>query len=273
MAVQVTKKKAAIPLFESPLFETHCHLDYLNQGTAEEIIARSRDCNVQRVITIAVSPDNQQQVLELTEPARGIFGTQGVHPHDARLFTDDTEQQIREQALEAGIVAIGEIGLDYHYDHSDRSTQRAVFERQLQIAVDLNLPVIVHTREAEVDTAAILANSAHQLERSGIIHSFTSGIELAEQCLEMGFLLGFNGIVTFNAAQNVRDVLSETPLDRIVLETAAPFLTPAPYRGRENAPFYLPFVARKVAEVKGIDIEALLSQVWQSSNRVFNLTP
>jgi TatD DNase family protein len=164
---------------------------------------------------------------------------------------------------------VGEIGLDYYYNHADRAVQRSVFEQQLQIAVDTDMPIVVHTREADDDTRDILANFSGQLSGKGVIHSFTSSLALAEYCLGEGFSLGFNGITTFNAAENVREVVAATPLEQVLLETDAPYLTPVPYRGRPNAPYYLPFIAEKVAEVKGCKIEDLLAQAWHNSMQLF----
>ena len=262
-------KKREIPRFSSPIIETHCHLDYLKDIPLDVLIEQSIKQGIERIITIAVSPENLDTVMKLTREHEMIFGTQGVHPHDAEKFTSDTEAQIREQALDSRILAIGEIGLDYFYDNADRAVQRTVFETQLQIASDLDLPVVIHSREADEDTMAILANFENTLKKRGVIHSFTSGPELAQYAIDQGFYLGFNGICTFNKAQNVRDIISMTPLENIILETDAPFLTPVPYRGKENAPFYLPFIAEKVAEVKAIDVEDFLPIAYQNSERLF----
>lgn len=262
-------KKREIPRFSSPIIETHCHLDYLKDIPLDVLIEQSIKQGIERIITIAVSPENLDTVMKLTREHEMIFGTQGVHPHDAEKFTSDTEAQIREQALDSRILAIGEIGLDYFYDNADRAVQRTVFETQLQIASDLDLPVVIHSREADEDTMAILANFENTLKKRGVIHSFTSGPELAQYAIDQGFYLGFNGICTFNKAQNVRDIISMTPLENIILETDAPFLTPVPYRGKENAPFYLPFIAEKVAEVKAIDVEDFLPTAYQNSERLF----
>ena len=145
--------------------------------------------------------------------------------------------------------------------------QRQVFARQLQLAVECDLPVVIHTREADDDTMAILREYAPQLRRKGVVHSFTSGMELAQVAVELGFCLGINGIVTFNKADNVREVVAATPLTHLLLETDAPFLTPVPFRGVENAPLYLPFVAEKIAEVKGIHVEDVLEQTYRNAMR------
>ncbi len=263
------KKRREIPRFETPIVETHCHLDYLEDDELASVLKQSRDVGIERIVTIAVSPGNLSTVLGLARSNDTVWATQGIHPHEAESFSDDVANAIREGAGEACVVAIGEIGLDYYYDHADRAVQREVFERQLAIAADLDLPVVIHTREADDDTRALLANFSGRLSRGGVIHSFTSSLELAEFCLAEGFMLGFNGIATFNKADNVREVIAATPVEQLLLETDAPYLTPVPYRGRPNAPYYLPFVAEKVAEVKQLPVEQLLTIARNNSYRLF----
>lgn len=264
-----TRKRRDIPIYATPLIETHCHLDYLDQEQLAQTLARSREVGIERIVTIAVSAANLDRVYALTRAAEDIWGTQGIHPHEAESYDSTVADTIRARGTDPRIVAVGEIGLDYFYDHADRAVQRQVFAAQLALAVELNLPVVIHTREADDDTRAILGEFSRDLGRKGVIHSFTSGLALAEFCLDEGFMLGFNGITTFNRADNVREVVAATPLDRLVLETDSPYLTPAPYRGRPNAPFYLPFVAERVAEVKGIAVEDLLRAVRHNSLALF----
>ncbi len=263
------KSRREIPRFAHPILETHCHLDYLEGDALDDTLARSREVGIERIVTIAVSPDNLDTVAGIAAAHEDVWATQGIHPHEAEKYTDAVGEQIRTRVGEDKIVAVGEIGLDYYYDHADRRVQQQVFEQQLQIAADTDMPIVVHTRDADEDTRAILANFSDKLARKGVIHSFTSGMALAEYCLGEGFCLGFNGIATFNRADNVREVVAATPLDQLVLETDAPYLTPVPYRGKPNAPFYLPFVAEKIAQVKGYEIEHLLAQAWHNSLGLF----
>jgi TatD DNase family protein len=266
-------KKRDIPRFELPIFETHCHLDYLKEKPLTDIIADAVAIGVERIITIAVSPSNQATVLDIAEAHDRVWTTQGIHPHEAAAMTPDVADGIRSRLSHPRVVAIGECGLDYFYEHCDRSVQRAVFEQHLQWSADSGLPLVIHTRDADDDTRALLANFSGRLPRGGVIHSFTSSPALAEFCLAEGFCLGFNGIATFPKADNVRDVVALTPLDRILLETDAPYLTPVPWRGRENAPAFLPFVAEVLATVKGCDTPTLLRQVWQNSLDLFFRSP
>lgn len=262
-------KKRDIPVYDHPIIETHCHLDYLEGDDLDLAIADAKAVNIEKIVTIAVSPDNLAKVRKLTEH-EVIWGTQGVHPHDAEKFTEDTAEEILRHGRDNKIVAIGEIGLDYYYDHADRNVQMKVFERQLEIACDLDQPIVVHTRDADADMQTILSNFSSHLKRKGVIHSFTSGLALAEYCLGEGFMLGFNGIVTFNSADNVREVLGATPLEQLVVETDSPYLTPVPYRGRPNGPKYIPFVVEKIAQVKGLDVAEVLSATYNNSNRLFH---
>jgi TatD DNase family protein len=263
------KNRRAIPKFATPIIETHCHLDYLDQNELEATLKRCAEVGIERIVTIAVSPDNLDTVLAMTRAYPNIWGTQGIHPHEAEGYTPEVERTIAERCTDPRIVAVGEIGLDYFYDHADRAVQRSVFEAQLQIAADLDMPVVIHTREADADTRSILQNFSGSLKQRGVIHSFTSGLPLAQYCLDEGFMLGFNGITTFNRADNVREVVAATPVEKIVLETDAPYLTPVPYRGKPNAPYYLPFIAEKIAEIKGCEVEQLLSQARINSFSLF----
>lgn len=265
----MSRKKREVPVYTHPLIETHCHLDYLKDRPLQETLDQARAVNVEKLITIAVSPANLAAVRELTRQADWIFGTQGVHPHEAESYSDACEAEIREHAADPGIVAIGEIGLDYYYDHADRAVQREVFRRQLQIACDSDLPVVIHSREADDDTILVLKEFEQSLGRRGVIHSFTSGPGLARYALDQGWSLGFNGITTFNKAENVRDIVRMAPIGQILLETDAPFLTPVPYRGRENAPVYLPFVAEKIAEIKALPVEEVVEITYHNSLRTF----
>lgn len=263
-------KNKTIPKFDLPIIETHCHLDYLKQDDTEALVEKAHQGGVEKIITISVEPSNLDQALAIAERFPNVYCTQGVHPHEAKQFNDEVEAKIRSRSSKK-IVAIGEIGLDYYYDHSPRDIQKKVFETQLDIAADLNLPVVIHTRDADEDTMAILKNMASKVKKLGVVHSFTSSQELAEFALDLGFCLGFNGIISFKSAQNVRDIAKITPLNQILLETDAPFLTPTPFRGVENAPHYIPLVAEHLALTKEVDVDELLRVTYQTSQALFNL--
>jgi TatD DNase family protein len=252
------------------LIETHCHLDYLKALPLDEIRQKISEAGITKVITIGVDPQNLDKVKELSDAHEEIYFTQGIHPHDAKEVTAVELEKITSRASLKKMVAVGEIGLDYHYNNSPPDIQKKVFEQQLQIASDQDLPVVIHTRDADEDTKAILKNFSAHLKRKGVVHSFTSSIELAQFVLSEGFYLGFNGIITFKKAENVQEVVKITPPERILFETDSPFLTPVPHRGKENAPYYLPFIAAKIAELKSLDVEALKIQVYENSLNCFH---
>ena len=249
--------------------ETHCHLDYLKAEPFDEIRKKIQEAGITKIVTIGVDPQNLDKVEELSNLYPEIYFSQGIHPHDAKEATEVEFQKIIARGKMPKMVAVGEIGLDYHYNNSPPDIQKSVFEKQLQIACDNDLPVIIHTREADEDTKSILKNFSKTLKRKGVLHSFTSSLELAEFALDEGFHLGFNGIITFKKAENVQEVVRITPSDRILFETDSPFLTPVPHRGKENAPYYLPFVAAKIAELKNLDLDKLKLQVYENSLECF----
>ena len=264
-------KKIPIPVFNHPIIETHCHLDYLEGNFLQAALDAAKAVNVERLITIAVSPDNLEKVMQLAQNHEQVWGTQGIHPHDAKDYTAAVEAQIRTNALHPKMLAIGEIGLDYFYDHSDRVAQRKAFESQLQIAIDLELPIVVHTRDADEDTQAILQNFVGQMKKRGVIHSFTSGKALAEYCLGEGFCLGFNGISTFKPAENVREIIGITPVEQTLFETDAPYLTADPFRGKRNRSDYIKYVIKKIAMIKGLDETETAEILYDNAMRFFKV--
>ena len=263
-------KKRDIPLFEHPIIETHCHLDYLKELPLLDILKRAQSVGIEKIITITVSPENLDTVNDLSQAHDFVYGTQGIHPHQGKTWSDEVENKIRENLkANSKLLAIGEIGLDFYYNNSERDDQIKAFRRQLEIAAELELPVVIHSRDADTETIDILKELAPQMKRKGVIHSFTSGPKLAQCALDLGFNLGFNGIITFNKAENVRDIVRLCPLERILLETDSPFLTPVPYLGQENAPFYLPFIAEKIAELKEVEVNTVLKQTYQNTLKTF----
>jgi TatD DNase family protein len=256
-----------------PIMETHCHLDYLDDQSITDVIETSRDVGVDKLLTISVSPDNQDKVLSIAKRFDNVFCTQGIHPHEAKFYDQITEDIIIKNSKDPKVRAIGEIGLDYHYDHSPRDIQLSVFEKQLQLSINLKLPVIIHTREAEDDTKSILKNFSKNLTFGLEIHCYSSNLDLANYALSENYYLGFNGILTFKQAQNVRDVLMITPLNQILLETDAPYLSPIPVRGKPNAPFYLPYIARYMCTLLNQKEETLLPIIYENSINFFSKEP
>lgn len=263
------KKRRDIPLFNQPIIETHFHLDYLEHRATNEILEAAHQVGVKKFISIGVSPDKLPKVLELAQTNPSVYAALGVHPHEAKHYNQEAQGFIEQHLGDEKVVALGEIGLDYYYNLSEKEQQISVFERQLELAAKADIPIIVHTREADADTQRILEQYAPKLKRKGVIHSFTSSLELARCALDLGFYIGINGIVTFNKAENVHEIAKLVPLNRLVLETDSPYLTPAPYRGKDNEPMYLPFIAEKIAQLKQIEVEEVLKQAYTNSLNLF----
>lgn len=252
------------------MIETHCHLDYLTDVPLEETLQKSFDAGVEKIITISVEPDNLDPVLEIANNNENVYCSQGIHPHDARLYDEACEKKIiKNTKKNKKVLAVGEIGLDYHYDNSPRDVQRTVFRRQLELAIELKKPVVIHTREAEEDTDLILSEFAPKMGPKGVVHSFTSSAQLAKRVLGLGFYLGFNGIITFKNAEDLREIVKSTPLEQILIETDSPFLTPVPHRGKKNAPFYLLHVAEKIAELKNVTREEVIRITTKNAMELF----
>lgn len=265
------KKEKIIPKSPFPLFETHCHLDKLKEAPLEELLELAHQHGVKKIVTICVNPQQFDEVIAIAESHENLFTTQGVHPHQAIEWNDKARDHLLRNLSHPKVLAIGEIGLDYHYNFSPPDVQRAVFREHLEIAAEHDLPVIIHSREACDDMMAILRSMGPKLKRKGVIHSFSSSLDLAKLAIELDFYLGFNGMITFKNAQDVREALSTTPLNRLLLETDAPYLTPTPFRGRENAPHYLPLVAQMAAEIKDISLQELIETTYKNSQTFFSL--
>jgi TatD DNase family protein len=253
------------------IVETHCHLDYLKERPIEQTLQKCLEAGVEKIVTIGVDPVNIDAVMSLAESHPNIWCTQGIHPHDVKDMNDEVFNRIKSRAHHPKVVAIGEIGLDFFYNHSAKEDQKKWFRSQLELAVEMNKPVVIHSRDADEEMIEFLNEFGPMLKKKGVVHSFSSGLTLAETALAQGFFLGFNGMVTFPKAENVREAVRLCPIEQLILETDSPFLTPVPHRGKENAPFYLPFILKKVAEIKSTSEEVLMNQAWLNSHRLFSL--
>jgi len=252
------------------LIDSHCHIDMPQfDDDREAVVARAREAGVDRMLLVG-GVDEEAGHLRALRVAEnlGFPASAGVHPHEARLATGATWDELRGLARERRIVAIGEIGLDFHYDHSPRDTQREVFRRQVRLARELGLPVIIHTREADDETATLLEEEG-AAECGGVIHCFTGGHELARRALALGFFVSFSGILAFPRSEVIQEVARTMPLDRLLVETDAPFLAPPPHRGKRNEPAFVVEVARRVAALRGIGIEAVSAATSVNFERLF----
>ncbi|MBF0313723.1 MAG: TatD family hydrolase [Oligoflexia bacterium] len=258
--------------------ETHAHLDSLTALPLEETIKKANSVGVEKLITIATDLSNLERVIEIANNFACVYTTQGLHPHNAKEFSVAVTTKLLEESVNQNrskVVAIGEIGLDYHYNFSTPAEQRLAFEAQLELAIKLKLPVVIHSREADEDMMAIIKNAAAALPSGrllGVFHSYSSGRELAECALDLGFYLGFNGMITFKKADNVREVVAMTPIERIVVETDAPYLAPIPHRGQENAPHFIPVIAEKLSSLKNTPLSELAPKLYQNSCTLFHLS-
>ena len=240
------------------LVDSHCHLDDEKfDGDRDAAIQRARAAGVERMMVIGTGdgPPDLEAGIRLADRYPFIYATIGVHPHEAAKATPETLDRLAGLVSHPKVLAVGEIGLDYHYDFSPRDVQRRIFAEQLQLAAHSQKPIVIHTREAWEDTLALVRE--HGLPFGGIMHCFTGGPAEAEQSLELGFHLSFGGIVTFPKAQEIRDAATITPQDRLLVETDAPYLAPVPYRGKRNEPAFMVETARKLAEVRGMTVEHL----------------
>jgi TatD DNase family protein len=254
------------------LVDSHCHIDMpAFDEDREAVLRRAREAGVAAMLVVgcADAEAGHRRALRVAGDL-GLPASAGVHPHDAKIMTDTLEEELRTLGREGRLVAVGEIGLDFHYDHSPRDVQRDVFRRQVRLARDLGLPVIVHTREADLETAALLEDEGAG-EVGGVIHCFTGGHELADRALALGFHLSFSGIVAFPRAQVIPEVASKVPLDRLLVETDAPYLAPPPHRGQRNEPAFVVEVVRKVAALRGEGVEAVGASALQNFRRLFRV--
>lgn len=237
------------------LVDSHVHLDHEQfRDDLDALIGRAHDQGIQRMLTIGTGdgPPKLDCAVELAAKYAGVYATVGVHPHEASKANASTFDRLRALLQDSSVLAIGEIGLDYHYDFSPREVQREVFLEQLRIARDAAKPIIIHTREAWADTVDVLRR---EWSGPGIMHCFTGDAAQAREALDLGFHLSFGGVVTFNKADNVREAAAIVPDERLLVETDAPYLAPIPHRGKRNEPAFMVETVRKLAAVRGVDAD------------------
>ena len=242
--------------------DSHSHIDGPEYDTdRDEVIARAVEAGVATMLNVGTGDPHTNvfdRAVELSEKQEGVYAAVGVHPHDAKLFDHKAERRLIDLARQSKkVIAWGEIGLDYHYDHSPRDVQREVFRRQLRIARELDLPVIIHSREADDDTITILREEISGYERAGVMHCFGGSLAMAMDAIELGFFISFAGNLTFKKAEDLRDVARQLRLDRLLIETDCPYLTPVPFRGKRNEPARVIETARCLGEIHGKDVEEI----------------
>jgi TatD DNase family protein len=256
--------------------DSHAHIDGPEfDSDREQAIQRARDAGVAAILNVGTGDPHGgalERAVELAERHQDIYAAVGTHPHDARLFDDKAEQRIGSLIRQSSrVIAWGEIGLDFHYDNSPRDVQMKVFGRQLELARDARLPVIIHTREAEAETIEIVKSGWAGSNLPGIMHCFSGSLALAQQAIELGFSISFSGILTFKKAEDLRAVARQVPLDRLLIETDCPFLAPVPFRGKRNEPAYVVEVARCLAGIHGLEVEEIARITSENFTTLFNL--
>lgn len=256
------------------LFDTHCHLDDPRLfEQLDAVLDRARRAGVRRITTIGCASDVESvksAVAIARQHSDWISATVGAHPHDAKHLDDSLCDAIRRAGADPSVVAIGETGLDFHYDHSPRSAQREAFRRQIAIARELRKPLVIHTRAAPKETLEILREEQAS-EVGGIIHCFSEDAAFAAAALDLGFVSSFSGIVTFSKAIEVQEAARRQPADALLVETDAPYLAPSPKRGKLNEPAYVAYTAARIAELRGEDPETLSQRAYDNARRVFGI--
>jgi TatD DNase family protein len=258
------------------LIDTHTHLDDVRYNDDREaMIARAREAGVDAFVTIGCDLATSRSAVALTDTHPFVYASIGVHPHEVKHIQDDWYGEFRRLAQNRKVVAYGEIGLDYHYNHSSPNEQRERFREQIQLARELTLPVIIHTREAQEDTITILKEEKAS-EVGGVFHCFSGDAWLAKDALDLGFYLSFSGVLTFKNATMLREIAKTVPLDRLLIETDCPYLTPVPHRGKRNEPAFVSFIAEQLATVRAgepdMSVETIGRITTTNAKRLFKIS-
>lgn len=256
--------------------DSHCHIDGEQfDNDRDEVVERASAAGVKAMLNVGTGDPHSgeiQRAVAIAERYQNVFASVGVHPHDAKLYDDEAERRLVELTQSSKVVAWGEIGLDFYYDHSPRDIQVEVFRRQARKALALGLPIIVHSRDANDETVGLLRDECSGPNfRGGVMHCFSGTPEMAEALLEIGFFISFAGNVTFKKADNLRDAARVVPLDRLLIETDCPFLTPVPFRGRRNEPEYVVHTAAFLSELLGIELGELAEATTANFIKLFRL--
>ncbi|MGM9923335.1 MAG: TatD family hydrolase [Bacillus sp. (in: firmicutes)] len=253
------------------LFDTHAHLNAEQyEEDLEAVIERAQAAGVKNMVVVGFDKPTITKAMELADAYPFIYASVGWHPVDAIDMTDEDLIWIEELAAHPKVVALGEMGLDYHWDKSPKEIQKEVFRKQIALAKRVKLPIIIHNREATQDIVNILKEEGAE-EVGGIMHCFSGSEEIAKECMKMNFYISFGGPVTFKNAKNVKEVAAQIPLDRLLVETDCPYLTPHPYRGKRNEPAHVALVAKEIAELKNLSFEEIASITTANAKKLFGI--
>lgn len=253
------------------IFESHAHYDDKAFDEDREVLLDSlRENGIGYVINIGANIETTGNTIKLAEKYSFVYGAAGVHPSDTDELNEENFMWLKEQCRHPKIVAVGEIGLDYYWNEPDRKIQKKWFERQLEMAKEVKLPVVIHSRDAAGDTLDIL-KADHAGETGGVIHCFSYTKEMAREYLNMGYYFGIGGVVTFQNARKLKEAVEYIPMEKILLETDSPYLAPVPYRGKRNSSLYLPLIAEEIAAVKGLDYEDVIRITEENAKKLFGI--
>ncbi|WP_066371825.1 TatD family hydrolase [Neobacillus fumarioli] len=251
------------------LFDTHVHLnDQQYKEDLPEVITRAQEAGVSMMVVVGFDRPTIKRAMELAEQYDFIYACVGWHPVDAIDLTEEDLLWIEDLAAHPKVVALGEMGLDYHWDKSPKEIQQEVFRKQIQLAKKVKLPIVIHNREATADVVEILKEEGAE-EVGGIMHCFSGSPEVAKECIKMNFYISLGGPITFKNAKKPKEVAAEVPLDRLLIETDCPYLAPHPYRGKRNEPRFVRLVAEQIAEIKGLTFEEIANATAQNARKIF----
>ena len=253
------------------LIDTHSHIDMDNyKDRFEEVLKTAFEYGVEKIVIPGVEPSGFERILSLCEKYENIYGAVGIHPEEVNYFDENSEKLLKEYLKHEKIIAVGEIGLDYYWDKSQTEKQKEIFEKQILIAKEAKKPVLVHDREAHQDTFEILKKT-NAAEIGVVMHCFSGSPEFAAECVKEGFYIALGGVTTFKIAKKEKEVAKTVPLDRLLLETDAPYMTPVPYRGKENQPAYVKFVAQEIANLRNISFEEVAKATTENAQRLLKI--
>lgn len=251
------------------IFDTHAHYDDEDFDLdRDSLLSQMKEAGIERIVNVGASLQGCKDTIALTEQYDFVYGAIGIHPCDTENLTETDMDWLLQESKREKILAIGEIGLDYYWDEPDREIQKKWFERQLNLAKEANLPVIIHSREAAKDTLDMM-KALHAEEIGGVVHCFSYGKEMAREYLDMGFYFGIGGVVTFKNSKKLKEVVEYLPMDRIVIETDCPYLSPEPNRGKRNSSLNLPYVVKAIAQLKGLTEEEVMKATYENGLNLY----
>jgi len=247
--------------------DTHAHLDFNYDISIEAILEKALKANLEYIINISSTKDSLEKVINISDKHKNVYNTLGIHPHDAKDYNKDTENNIYSLKNNKTL-AIGEIGLDYYYLHSNKEIQKKVFIKQIEVAYNLKLPLVLHIRDAHNDAIDILKTEKTE---NAVVHCYSSSKENLKKYLDLDYFISFTGIISFSKAKDIKEVFKYAPLDKIMLETDSPYLAPEPHRGKTNYPSYIPIIAESGAKIKELDINFFANKIYENSIKFFKI--